>query len=307
MKLFLFLFLLFGQPFGAEPFGAEPVGAEPVSAEKSTPATTTEEPATIFLSTDEGKQWTALEAGLPEGVTARQVLQVGCVLYLTTQDHGLFTMPFGQEKSVWKPYGKGLPERFSIASLAAHKERMILTSWNKGIYISNDYGMNWQRSMVQPKGPAYHVAYGAGKWWAATEYGLFHSFDEGMTWMSANMNYSVNSLLEHNGKFFAALQNTMVVLEGTEAKRSSLQTEWAIGQLWPVGEYVYARTSKGKMIRSKDGLNWERPIMAIPGILSGSLPERLFNGLQINLPGDQETGYMLETDMGWVVTVKGAC
>lgn len=297
MKLFLSLLFLFGQSFGTSPD----------LAETSSPLTAEEEPASLFLSTDKGEQWTAFEAGLPDGATAGRVQQIGCVLFLTTRDHGLYAMPLGQEEAKWEPFGKGLPERFSIASLAAHEKRMILTSWNSGVYISNDYGMNWQRSMVQPKGPSYHVAYGAGKWWAATEYGLFHSLDGGMTWMTANMNYSVNSLLEHNGKLFAALQNTVVVLEGTEARSSNLQTEWAIGELWPVGEYVYARTSKGKMIRSKDGLNWERPMMTIPGIRSGSLPEMLFNGLQITLPGDQESGYMTETDMGWVVTVKGEC
>lgn len=267
-----------------------------------------DDPALLYRSTDRGETWVPFTTGLPAGVIPVEAYQRQCNYVLRTMESGIFFCALGPEAGMhWEARSNGLPERPMVTSIIGDGQFYILSTYDKGVFVTNDLGRNWRRPAINLNTPVVSLAWVNKTIVATTDKGLFQSYDRGESWLSLGKIYRVNLLMEHNGILFAARQNTIGVITGDKAEWSTLQTDWAIGSLWAEGDFVYARTAKGAMMRSKNGLDWERPMLIIPGTTPESFPEALWRGLEVRLPGDQAPGYLHGTDVGWLATVKGGC
>ncbi|MFT7120635.1 MAG: photosystem II stability/assembly factor-like uncharacterized protein [Neolewinella sp.] len=282
----------------------------------STEAPTATDPQQLFLSTDSGNSWQPFGEGLPEGVMPRDIVETETRLIMTTRSEGVFALtksPIGQTDNChWVSISKGLPEGIFINDLLVQDQRLVLGTYESGVFVSSDGGANWRRPIFNLKVSVNSFVLDEdGVILAATDAGIHHSFDMGETWHLKEKIYRIRHLAMHNGNLVATRQNTVGTIKDGVATWSAEKTDWAINQPIPGGEYLYARTSKGQMIRTKDGLEMEKASslnMYMPGVpANATLPEALWHGLKVKLPGNQDLGVLKETSIGWFAGIMSGC
>lgn len=272
---------------------------------------TAEVPASVFLSTNQGGTWENFMTGLPEDLQPRNLVEDDHQnLYLSSHQHGVFVLRHAAQS--WTPIREGLPyadEFFLPTSLAVKGTVIIVGTYQHGVYFSHDGGTHWRKASIDIPRATRSMIFTEKGLFAGTDRGLYHSFDNGDTWLHYGDDYTaiVNAFVMHNDRLFVVRQNGMGVLENNEIKWADVKSDWALIQATSAGEYAYAFSARGEIFRSADGITWEaKPAFSLL-LTCNSLAEALWHGFEAELPGQNKSGTIIETSRGWVATVGGGC
>lgn len=268
-------------------------------------------PAALYLSQDKGLSWTQFAEGLPADLEARDIVEYQGTIYLSALRYGVFVLTPGA--STWQQRSFGLP--FSIlnaplfpTSLTRTDDRLILGTFDQGLFVSCNEGMSWERPAKGIPGVISCFLQTDDRLLAGTHAGIWESKDDGNTWENiVQTNFRINALAEHNGQVFVARQNGMGILHEATIQWSDLTTEWAIIQLMHDAEHLYAVTAKEEVFRSKDGAFWHSNRLAMRGLPSTSLVKALWSGYEVRLPDPVPAGMVKPTSRGWLVGRSSGC
>jgi photosystem II stability/assembly factor-like uncharacterized protein len=266
------------------------------------------EPSLLYLTTDLGDHWQPFDNGLPKNIDLRKVVELEDKLFLLTMSDGIYVLPKGA--TAWKSSSAGLAKEVFSSCMAAKGNLVVLGTFKRGVYVSNDGGANWRRPFFNLKNVSVRsLLFHDNALLAATDMGIWRSFDNGETWRQDGTDHTlINELAIHNGQVYVAKQNGMGILKGKEIEWADVKTEWAIGKLFSEGKYIYAIPAKGNIIRSKDGVNWENQQFHIKCTSAQNLPEALWDGYQPDLPmkGDMPAT-IFTTKRGWIAGMRSGC
>ena len=297
------------------------------------------QPRALYLSPD-GNRWDDLTEGLPDSVMAGQVLEVGADLYLTAFPHGLFYLPEGD--CVWQSIGSGLPPAGKViySAFAGTEELLVLGTQRWGLYVSRDGGRTWthpERNVDDRM--VLSLAVHRGQLYAGTDAGLWQSRDGGRSWsLTHEENTAIYGLHSRPEGLVVARQNGLGLLVGDALDWSALRTDWAVTQLLSEGEFTYALTAGGEVLRTTDGTSWMTPdgpardrsrhAATDAGLwprewqprgitktlhtndAGSSLGEALWRGYWPSLPAQLPTEWSIRVaqgNRGWMVWVRSGC
>jgi len=216
------------------------------------------ESAGVFISTDNGITWSAVNNNLNLNISCLGVN--GTTLFAGTPYWGMYRT--SDNGSSWSQVNDGsLPDE--IHSITTNNG-IIYASTGSFLVYSSDNGDNWfSRSPVSTN--YFEVEFSGDNIIAATEKGIYYSVDEGVTWNIKNTGLSViqcSSIITHGGTIYAGVtgiiksddygisfssaNGTPDVLSGT-----------LISQLIPEGTHIYALTGEGEIFYTIDeGKTW---------------------------------------------------
>jgi hypothetical protein len=192
----------------------------------------------VFLSTNDGSSWTAVNNGLPAhtGVTCFAVN--GMNLYMGTDGNGAFLST--NNGASWTTVNNGLTNTF-VLSLAASPAGGSGTN----IFAGTDGGL-----------------------WGTTGGGVFLSTDNGTNWSAVNNGLTdtlVTALAVSSGgsgtNIFAGTKNSGVFLSTNNgsswtAVNNGLTYTWGIKALTVSGMNLYAGTDYGIFLSANNGTSW---------------------------------------------------
>lgn len=261
----------------------------------------------LFLSTDYGATWECFGYGLPEGVSTREVTEHEGDLYLTTTRSGLYKLPAGETQ--WRSANKGLPTDLFTISFAGDGEKLVLGTFEHGVYVSRDGGEHWRKPIFNLKNKTISsLLFNDGVLLAGTDAGIYESYDYGENWRHSGADvWGIRELTLHEGRVIVARQNGMGIFADESVTWSPALTEWAVSQLISEGEYVYAICAKGEVFRSTDGLEWESSIFLNEQQPAKQLGKMMWSGYKAQLPDEAPAGPIRVTSKGWVAGVFSGC
>ncbi|MFK8055416.1 MAG: WD40/YVTN/BNR-like repeat-containing protein [Saprospiraceae bacterium] len=279
------------------------------------------EPASLYISTDNGQSWNGFAKGLPSDLMVRDVLEHDGAIFLTAIKQGVYILDEGAD--TWRLSNTGLPIKldsraiplannlvaeFFPTSLAANGDQLIIGTFNNGAYHSNDGGKSWKQATTNIDDVVGSLLFTDDILIAGTHMGIWESKDRGVNWkLRCETGFRINAVSMHNGQLHVARQNGMGVLSGDNIDWSDMETGWAIIQLQKHDDDLYAITAKNEVFRTKSGKFWENNKFAIKGLPAKNLPEALWNGLNPQLPGETAAGLVTETSRGWIVGRTSGC
>ncbi len=279
----------------------------------------TPEPASVYLSTDNGKSWESFAEGLPKELNARKAFEHNGTIYLTVMNGGVYVLEKGSD--TWLKRNSGLPIKgqaaptiddrgydFFPTSIAANGNQLILGTFNHGAFYSDDEGKSWKQATINIDDVVGSLLFTDKKLIAGTHKGIWQSKDRGITWeLQCETGFRINALAMHNGELHVARQNGMGILSNNNIEWSDMKTGWAIIELQAQDDELYAITAKQEVYKSKKGKLWESNKFAIKGLPANSLMEALWGGFSPQLPGEMPAGLITKTSRGWIVGTGGGC
>jgi len=93
----------------------------------------------VFLSTDNGTSWTAINSGLPKKLDVSCFAVMGTNVFAGT-DYGVFLT--ANNGSSWKPVNSGLPKDPYVECLEVMGTNLFAGTWD-GVFLSTDKGKSW--------------------------------------------------------------------------------------------------------------------------------------------------------------------
>lgn len=140
----------------------------------------------VFLSTDNGTNWTLVNSGLASNEML-SLVRSGTSLFVGTGD-GVFRST--SDGATWTPVNAGLTDRF-IYSLCSTGTSVFAGTYFKGIFRSTDNGANWIRVGAGMPDTTVHcpiwtLASFGTTLLAGTGKGIFRSTNNGESWVAAN-------------------------------------------------------------------------------------------------------------------------
>lgn len=287
--MYLFTFLLYLMAFGAT--------AEALVAT---------DPPNIYRSTDQGESWVPFAEGLPKGASAGALIEHEGRLLLGTDYSGFYILPIGAQK--WEARNQGLPKNIDINSVAAKDDLIVIGTYHGRIFTSRDAGLHWQSFVFNFMGGSVRALHFHGDILiAGTDNGIYRSFDYGTTWKQEGDLIQVNSITEFDGRLYAARRDGIVSSRDGGACWAIVYPDQTVSRLLATEDKLYGIEMGGKVIRTKDGKFWERPLMAIPGAMRKNLPAALWGGFKPQSPVDMPMKSITETSMGWIMGIAAGC
>jgi hypothetical protein len=147
----------------------------------------------IFLSTDNGTSWTAVNSGLPANTSIRSFAVSGNNVFAGTDSDGVFLS--ADNGAHWTEADAGLP-RVYYARLAASGNN-IFCGCKYGVYRSSNFGTSW--TAVNSGLPAniwvFCFAVSGGNIFAGADSGIFVSTNGGTSWTGCNSGLSIMSVV----------------------------------------------------------------------------------------------------------------
>jgi len=285
------------------------------------PEATYTEPANVFISTNKGKSWEGFAKGLPEDLSPRDVLEHEGSIYLTAFNDGMYVLE--PDSDTWEirntglpvtnqfndlPLGKTREHDFFPSSFAAKGDQLILGTFNRGVFVSNDKGKSWVAATTNIDDVVSALLFVDDLLIAGTHSGIWQSEDQGVNWeLRCETGFRINALALHNNQLHVARQNGMGILTNNNLEWSDMKTGWAIIQLQTEGDQLYAITAKEEVFRTTTGEVWENNKFAVKGLPANSLMEAIWGGLSPKLPNEISAGVVSQTSRGWIVSAGGGC
>ena len=217
----------------------------------------------IFLSTDNGANWTTVNSGLT--VSFIRTLIVKDNNLFAGSDSGIFLST--NHGASWAPVNSGLTNSL-IGTLAVNGNNLF-ASTDSGIFLSSNNGANW--TAVKP-GLSYHevqaFAFSGNNMFAGTwGRGVFLSTNNGGNWISIDSGFTylncVQSLIASGNNLFAGTYEQGIFLStnngeswievdsGLAYPGGMLVTSFAV-----YGSNLFAGTDMGVFLSTNNGTNW---------------------------------------------------
>jgi hypothetical protein len=206
----------------------------------------------VFLSTDNGGTWKAVNSGLPPKAICRRIAVSGANVVVSTAEHGVFLS--ANNGGWWKPLNAGLPDEAGVYGLAV-KGSLLFAGTSAGVIHPSSSG-GWSEPGKGLPEKAYICGFavsGENIYVGCNPGGVYVSADDGAAWTP------VGEGLPENVKIFCLAANGTDVFIGTEmqgvlrssdgrdkwqpARSGILETE--IHCLLFIGPDLYAGTGGG--------------------------------------------------------------
>ena len=144
-------------------------------------------------------QWK--QTGGPEGGFTGQLARIDSIIFVTTQNGGIYKSSDGG--ITWSPSNQGIPEDPYVPAIKARNEKIYASVSPGGMFVSDDLAETWTPINA---GIEYALFYNfivgeSGKIYAASAFGgIYYSPDSGMTWL--NKSDGISSLIFKDFAFF---------------------------------------------------------------------------------------------------------
>jgi photosystem II stability/assembly factor-like uncharacterized protein len=148
----------------------------------------------VFLSTDNGATWRAINSGLPERTDFQCLAVSGTNLFAGTVERGVFLST--DNGASWTAVNSGLPEKCSVWRLEASGTNLFAVAGAKraSIFLSTDNGANWKPANSGLPGSAVlclaasgpNLFAGTGTPITGRDACVFFSTDNGANWKAVN-------------------------------------------------------------------------------------------------------------------------
>ncbi len=220
----------------------------------------------VFLSTNSGISWTAINDGLPSDFAVTSLAASGTDLFAGTWGGGIFLST--NNGTTWARTSL-TPDYFNC--LAVHGGHLLAGSGNF-VFLSTDKGATWTEVLFGGYQWFLSVAaidnniflgtsVGEGPIWIDPS--LFLSTDNGSSWVAVNdrLGYvNVWSLVVSGGNLFAATDSGVVLFTGngtTEKKMNNGLTHLDVRSLAVAGGNLFAGTyGGGVFLSTNNGTSW---------------------------------------------------
>jgi photosystem II stability/assembly factor-like uncharacterized protein len=212
----------------------------------------------IYLSTDNGDTWTAVNKGFPSNSSVQDVIVKGNDIFAGTYKNGIFV--FSEIDTSWTAINEGLTTN-AIYNLTSDFNYLYAGTAGNGIFISSNNGSNWLSSGLPGKTIWDLSTNGTNIFAATSSYGIYISTDHGSTWTQNNT--------------------------GLPSNKSMLAVE-------PINNYLFAGTAyNGVYISTDNGTNWVECNNGYPGTDTWC-----FTFKDTNIFMGSSSGIFLSTDKG---------
>ena len=213
---------------------------------------------TVYIKENRTEPWATFLAGYNPNFI---LIDSAGIIYLCTK-FGLIKSADNGKK--WSNSNKGLSN--VIVYCLASYGKMLVSGTGRGIFISMDYGKNWEKieneisdmwiqSLTIVNNRIYALASNtAGSIYLSTDGGksfkLLNSFNSFFNCISANNDYLFA------GDMSGTVYRIPIDYDGTYDV-SIVSNEYGINCIETIGKYVYASSREGVFVSSDNGIKWE--------------------------------------------------
>jgi hypothetical protein len=229
----------------------------------------------LFLSTNNGTSWTAVNSGLTN-MRINSLAVSGSSIFAGSEGNGVFLSTNDGEH--WTAVNSGLTDNH-ILSLAVNQSQIVFAGTNGGVFHSTNNGVNWNAANAGLSDPIAKVdflvnffavsgsiifagTYSSGP---AIEpaFSMFFSTNNGLNWEidTAFSSNWASSLAVNSGNIFAGTYSRGVVLSSNNGKSwlavNSGLTDTNVRSLIVSGNNIFAGTyTGGVFLSTNNGASW---------------------------------------------------
>ncbi|MHB9011907.1 MAG: T9SS type A sorting domain-containing protein [Ignavibacteriaceae bacterium] len=220
----------------------------------------------IFLSTDNGASWNAINNGLTDS-SVTSFVNNGNNVFAGTLGGGIFLST--DNGASWNAVNNGLTD-LNVFALAVRGNNIFAGTNNSGVFLSTDNGTSWNDvSHGITNAVIKSFAFIGNNIFAKTFTDVFLSTDNGTSWQTVNTglaNDNINCIAVKNGNLFVGTGNNGVfVSSDTGASwhqaNTGLTDTWING-LAVNGDNLFAGTDSdgvaGVFASSDNGVSWHK-------------------------------------------------
>ncbi|MFN8359374.1 MAG: T9SS type A sorting domain-containing protein [Candidatus Kapaibacterium sp.] len=185
----------------------------------------------VYTSTDDGATWQHLP--VTAGVTARDIIFKGNVMYVSTKDAGLVK---STDNGVsWQPASAMVTEKnIGAFAITSNGSLLIGVKGGNGVYRSTDDGTTWTLTSMPQTTRVYSLTVAPnGVVFAGTHEqkdGVYRSNDDGVNWQkvpafSSSVSYSINGTATSDGRIFIGAMNLGIYVSSDGGATWTLTTD----------------------------------------------------------------------------------
>ncbi len=211
----------------------------------------------MYRSVDNGQSWSAFASGLPNDATISGFTTLNNQIFAITDYHGIFSLETNSDH--WKACRTGLPPMVDINAIVATEEALVIGTFRQGFFRSIDGGQNWETPQTNLSGTAIRdLIETNGKLLAGTDFGIYASEDQGITWQHVYGDRQINSFTKMQDKVYAGIVDGVIMSTDRGSSWQYIFEPYTIHNISNNGEYLYAMPLGTGLMRSKDdGQSWE--------------------------------------------------
>lgn len=191
----------------------------------------------VFLSSDKGATWTAMNTGLTSNNISSLSIS-GINIFAVTESNGVFLST--NNGTSWTAVNTGIPESTSVYSLLI-SGASIFAGTSNGVYLSNNNGTRWTavNKGIPISTNVHSLVVSGANIFAGTDNGIYLSNNGGTSWTAVNTGLTSVSTY---------------IYDGSSSKVTSTAD---IYSLVVSGTNIFAGThSQGVFKTTNDGLSW---------------------------------------------------
>jgi photosystem II stability/assembly factor-like uncharacterized protein len=214
-------------------------------------------PPIVYYSTNAGKSWIPYSAGIPTDATVSSFAVKENTLYASTDLHGIYSNVQGVTQ--WQRVDKDLPEGTDINDMAILGETFLAATFNKGILISKNRGVNWSSATLNVTQVPVRALFVKDEIiFAGTDHGIYKSIDKGDTWHQIYKGVQVNGFTQLNGNVYAALSKGALISKDSGQTWKNIYESHALHDISTDGQSIFAMTlGEGLLKTADDGVTWQ--------------------------------------------------
>jgi hypothetical protein len=196
----------------------------------------------VFLSTNNGTSWTAVNNGLPTSADVWSLAISGTNLFAGS-NFGVFLST--NNGTSWTAVNSGLTDTtvVSFAVLGTNLFAGVAGTGGDGVFLSTNNGTSWTAVNNGLPKDVWSLAISGTNLFAGTNFGVFLSTNNGNSWTAVNTgltNTNVASFAVSGTNLFAGTSNAGVwrrplseMVTGVEDNLNNLPTDYALSQNYP--------------------------------------------------------------------------
>jgi ligand-binding sensor domain-containing protein len=220
----------------------------------------------MFLSTNNGDNWTTVNTGLTSNSTVNALAISGINIFAGTYTGVFLSSNNGQ---LWTPVNNGLPANTNVLSLAAKGDTILAGTIYDGVFLSPNNGQFWSAiNTGLGSTDVQALIINGNNIFAGTPYGVYLSTNNGNGWIAVNnglpANADVLSLTINESNIFAGTDTYGVYLSSDSgnswtAVNNGLPTNATVLSLTKSGNNIFLggdAVNSGVYMSSNNGSSW---------------------------------------------------